>query len=259
VFGRKDKKAIASLPPLHQQLVNEQQLVATQAPAEWLALLQSWRHHDELVKKHHLPPRTLDFVLPLLRVLLEDIARDGYLGLRLDLRGPEAAGKATPPQQLQGLPPGVKSIEQHYEYDPWLALEAKLTNKAKLDVWVADVGRVREIHKRSSSGTWKIKTKRKTTQRVRVRLSLPASRPVAAPATGVPNWCRITLEREGDHTVLDGRSKYPIVIPAPHKFFNVVTPQAPGAPTAAQLNNVLLLLGEVFRWAPPARPGSVAS
>lgn len=250
MFGRKDKKTIAGLPPHHQALANEHQLVASLTATQWQELLVSLRHHNEVVKKRQLPPRTLDFIMPLLRILLVDIPSDGYLGLRADLRGPEADGKATAPQMLP-TPPRVKSIEQVFFFDPWIALEAKLNNKAKLDLWIADVVRERKIHKYSSSGKLKVKYKRKSTQRVRVRLSVPASLPVVAPATGVPPWCRISMEREGDRTTIDARSRYPIVVPD-HKrgLLNTAKPQAPGAPSQGQLNNVLLLLGEVFRWLP---------
>lgn len=259
MFGRKDKKAISSLPPLHQGLVNDQVLVASLQPAEWQSLLASLQSHDQFVKKHHLPPRTLDFLLPLLRILLEDVPRDGYLSVRADLSGPE--GKAAGPM-FQIPPPhaGIKSIKQTMLWDPWLSLEAKLTNRAKLDLQVADAVRHRQIHKRCSSGKWKVKDKRKSTQRVRVRLSVPGTVPVAPPAGGVPPWCRITMEQAGDRTHLDGRSKYPIVTPEHKKsIFSIVIPQSPGAPTHAQLNNVLLLLGEVFRWVPKSRPSQAAS
>ncbi|MBI2703806.1 MAG: hypothetical protein HYX32_00735 [Actinobacteria bacterium] len=251
MFDRKDKKAIANFPPHHQALVNEQQLVASLSRNDWHGLLVSLKQHDQLVKKHRLPPRSLDFVLPLLRILLEDVPRDGYLGLRADLRGDDAPGKVGQAQNIPPINRGVKSIEQTYHFDPWLALEAKLANRAKLDLWVADLVRVRKIHKRGSSGKMKTKFKRKSIQKVRVRLSVPASWAVVAPASGVPGWCRITMEREGDRIVLDGRSKYPIVVPdRKHGIFTAASPQVPGAPTQGQLNNVLLLIGEVFRWIP---------
>jgi hypothetical protein len=260
MFGRKDKKAIAALPQHHQALVSQQQLVASLRPAEWRELLTSLKNHGQVVRKTALPPRSLDFVLPLLRILLEDVPADGYLGLRADLSGPEVPGKVGPEQQLPANRPGVRKIEQTFAFDPWLALEAKLTNKAKLDLWVADVVRTRKIFKRSSSGKLKTKWKRKSTQRVRVRLSLPGSMAVSAPASGVPPWCRITMAREGDRIVLDARSKYAVVVPERKGgIFSAAKPQAAGAPVPAQLNNVLLLLGEVFRWVPRTATTQAAS
>src|SRR5262245_45940161 len=114
MFDRKDKKAIANFPPHHQALVNDEQLVASLSRNEWQQLLVSLKGHDQFVKKHHLPPRTLDFVLPLLRILLEDVPRDGYLGLRADLRGDEASGKIGQAQMIPPPNPRVKSIEQTF-------------------------------------------------------------------------------------------------------------------------------------------------
>ena len=254
MFGRKDRKAIATLPPLHQALVNEGQLVATLHPEQWHELLVSLRHHDELVHKHHLPPRTLDFLVPLVRVLAEDVPATGYLSVRADLRGPEGKAIGAP---IQVPPPGprVKKIIQTTMWDPWLSVEARLNNKAKADLQIADSVRERTVTAHRASGKVKTKAKRKTVQRVRVRLALPAALPVTAPASGIPSWCHITMSRDTDRIHLDGRMKYGIVVPEhKHSVFSVTPPQSPGAPTDAQLKNVLLLMGEIFRWIPKSRP-----
>jgi hypothetical protein len=262
VFGRKDKKAIAALPPLHQELVNTKQLTTSLQPAGWTELLTSLTRHEQTVMKHPLPPRVHPFIIPLFRVLLEDIPDDGYLGVRLDLRGSNAAGKSGPQMQLPVQPP-VKKCIQHMDFDPWLAVEARLSNKAKLNLWVADLVRVRDITKRGSSGKTKLKTKRKATQRVRATLSVPGNRPVASPPNGVPGWCRITMARTDNRIVLDGRSKYPVptIVEATRWSSMLGEPHqnAPGmVPIPGQLNNVLLLLGELFRWLPNATPAREA-
>jgi hypothetical protein len=236
MFGRKERKALEALPPLHRQLVEQKQLSQSLTPPQWVDLLTSIQTNQQTVHRHPLPPRTAEVVLPLLRILLEDVPDDGFLGVRLDLTGSDAAGKAGPEQSLPVAKP-VRKCLQHYEFDPWFSAEAKLNDKSKLDVWIADVVRVRRITKRSTSGKIKTKTKKKISQRLRVQLSVPGDRVVAAPAKGEPAWCRITMERDDRHTVLDGRAKYPVV-----------------GPPNNQLNNVLLLVGEVFRWVPPARP-----
>jgi hypothetical protein len=256
MFGRKEKHALEQLPPLHSQLVTEHQLSVAQTPAQWLELFTSLQTNQQVVHKHPLPPRTVDFLIPLLRVLTEDVPDVGYLGLRLDLRGSGAAGKEGPSQELPVAKP-VRKCVQHYEFDPWLSLEARLNDRSKLDLWVADVVRVRRVTKKSSSGKIKTKTKKKGTQRVRVRLSVRADRDVSAPAQGMPNWCRITMSRDERHIVLDGRAKYPIEMPRPvvsgvAAFLTPNLPSSVGPPAAGQLNNVLLLLGEVFRWVQPA-------
>ncbi|MEZ5142860.1 MAG: hypothetical protein R2726_10120 [Acidimicrobiales bacterium] len=234
MFGRKEKQAIAALPPLHQQLLHDRALTVSLPPADWSPLLRSLAHHDDTVKRHHLPPRTTGLVVPLIAALLQDVGDDGYLGIRLDLRGSDQPGKVGPAQEL--APQGrVLKCTQHTEVDPWLALEAKLADGSVLDLWVTDVVRVRKLRKRGSSGKIKYATKRKATQRVRVRLAVPADRPVRAPAAGSPGWCRVTMTRKERRVVLEARAKYP-------KANDEAT---------WQLKTLLLVLGETFRWLPP--------
>lgn len=234
MFGRKERQAIAALPPLHQQLLRDKALELSQAPAQWKPLLASLRAHQATVRRHPLPPRTNDLVVPLLAALLQDVPADSFLGMRLDLRGPDAPGKAGPAQEL--APQGrVLKCTQLFQTDPWLALHTQLDDKVVLTVWVTDVVRVRKIRKRGSSGKVKYATKSKATQRVRVRLVVPNERLVRAPATGSPAWCRVTMKRGESKVVLDAKAKYP----------------KPNNDGAWQLKTLLLVIGQVFRWLPP--------
>src|SRR5690349_11600072 len=149
MFGRKEKKALESLPPLHRQLVEQHQLTASQTPAQWNELMAGLLQNHTMVHKHPLPPRTVELVIPLLRILTEDVPADGYLGLRLDMTGSGAPGKAGIDQEIPVQKP-VRKCLQHHEFDPWLSLEARLTDKSKLDLWIADVVRVRRITKKGS-------------------------------------------------------------------------------------------------------------
>ncbi|MFN8038213.1 MAG: hypothetical protein U0Q07_03285 [Acidimicrobiales bacterium] len=235
MFGRKEKAAIAALPPLHQQLVHDRALTTSLHPADWRPLLASLQAHGQTVKHHALPERTTDLFVPLVAALLQDVDDDGYVGVRLDLRGPDQPGKVGPAQQL--TPQGrVLAGTQTTEVDPWLALEARLRDKSVLDVWVTDVVRVRKIRKRGSSGKIKHATKAKANQRVRIRLVVPAERLVRAPAAGSPAWCRVTMERKEHKVVLEAKAKYP----------------KPSNAGDWQLKTILLVLGQVFRWLPPA-------
>src|SRR5262245_56752385 len=136
MFGRKERKALEALPPLHRQLVEQHQLAASQTPAQWMELLASIQGNQPTVHKHPLPPRTLELVVPLLRILCEDVDRDGFLGLRLDLTGSGATGKIGPEQSVPVVAPVRKCI-QHFEFDPWFSLEARLQDRSKVDLWIA--------------------------------------------------------------------------------------------------------------------------
>src|SRR5438874_2489874 len=96
MFGKKEKQAIAALPPLHQALITDHAIAVTQSPAQWSELFASLATHDISVHKHPLPPRTLEVLVPLIRVLSQDVAPLAGIGVRADLRGPDAAGKVGP-------------------------------------------------------------------------------------------------------------------------------------------------------------------
>lgn len=243
MFGRKEKRALEALPPLHQTLVNERTLSATMTPPAWAELTSSLTHNDEALhrRKHHLPPRVNAVVVPLVRLLSQDIAPDGQLGLTVDVRGHDAPGKSYPPTPVPPTRPGVLKVEQIISVDPWLAVSAVLQDRSTVDLWVTDVVRTRKIKKRSSSGKTKFKTKEKAAQRVRARVVLPRGSTVRVPPTPSPRWCQVTSRTTGNRPVLTAKARYDIAYPDP----------------AWQLRMILLVLSETFRWAGD-QPGAAA-
>lgn len=237
MFGRKEKAALAALPPQHRSLAADHVLAVAQTPRQWDELFQSLANHEQLVRRHPLPPRVREILLPLVRVVGQDVEPDAAIGVTADLRGPDAPGKVHPGRQLQPVFP-VTRIEETVSWDPWLVLSADLRNGAHLDLTVVDVARIHQLRKRSSSGKTKLKTKRKASQRLAVTLKTAKDAvvvpPPPSPATG---WLRVSAQPKGNRHVVSAKAKYPL----------------PAAPAAGwQLNTIMLATAEVFRWVPAA-------
>src|SRR5688572_27095080 len=111
MFGRKEKAALAALPPQHRSLAADHVLAVAQTPRQWDELFQSLSMHEQSVRKHPLPPRVREILLPLVRVLGQDVEPDAVIGITADLRGPDAPGKVHPGRQLQPIRP-VTKIEE---------------------------------------------------------------------------------------------------------------------------------------------------
>ena len=233
MFGRKEKAAVAALPAQHRALAVEQVLSVAQTPAQWDELFASLTQHEQLVRKHPLPPRVRDVVVPLVRALSEDVEPDGIIGATIDLRGPEARGKLHPGRQLPAIAP-VTRIEEQIAWDPWLVLRVGLRHGAQLDLNVTDTVRIQELRKRSRSGKTKFKTKRKANQRIAVTLKTAkgavVTPPPPSPATG---WLRMSSTAKDTRHVVGAKGKYPLPDPV-----------APGW----QLKTVMLAIAETFRW-----------
>jgi hypothetical protein len=235
MFGRKEKAALAALPPQHRSLAADHVLAVAQTARQWDELFQSLTMHEQLVRRHPLPPRVREVLLPLVRVLSQDVGPDGVIGATADLRGPEVPGKLHPGRPLQPVPP-VTKIDETVSWDPWLVLSADLRNGAHLDVTLVDVGRIHKLRKRSSSGKTKWKTKRKASQRIAITLKTAKGAVVVPPPPSpATQWLRVSAQPKGTRHVISAKAKYPL--PS--------TPQ-PGW----QLNTIMLAVAEVFRWVP---------
>ncbi|MEU6040912.1 hypothetical protein ABZ801_36520 [Actinomadura sp. NPDC047616] len=169
MFWRKQRAAIDTFHPLHQQLIWQRGLSVTMRPAEWEALIQSLARHGESVRRRKWAPpaRVTTVLVPLLRVVCADMAPNGGLGVTLDLRGPKAPGKLTPRQKFPGRRP-VRSIIEWWSHDPWLRLRADLRDGSVLELSVVDRVRYRKVHKVNPRGKHKTKLKTKTVHRVDV-------------------------------------------------------------------------------------------
>jgi hypothetical protein len=235
MFGRKEKAALAALPPQHRSLAADHVLAVAQTPRQWDELFQSLAMHEQSVRRHPLPPRVREILLPLVRVLGQDVEPDAVIGITADLRGPDTPDKLHPGRQLQPIFP-VTKIDETVSWDPWLVLSADLRNGAHLDVTIVDVGRIHKLRKRSSSGKTKWKTKRKASQRIAITLKTAKDAVVVAPRPSpATQWLRVSAQPKGSRHVVSAKAKYPLVDAA-----------QPGW----QLNTIMLAIAEVFRWVP---------
>ncbi len=239
MFGHKEKAAIAELSPQHQALLNDQRLAVTQSSAQWAQLFAELAVPHPVIHRHHLPPRTLDVVVPIIRVISEDVDPTTGIGVRLDLRGAGAPEKVVAHQDLP-THGSITKLEQTIEWDPWLVVDTDLRNDFHLELSVTDVVRTHNIRKRSASGKTKHKTKAKGTQRVAAKLTTPKGRGVVPPApSAATSWMAVTAKPKGSRFLVSAQGKYPLP----------VAPQ-PGW----QVNTVLLVLAELFRWVAPEAP-----
>lgn len=242
MFWRKQRAAIERFHPLHQGLVWQRTLSATLPAAEWAAVLNSTAQHATTVRrgKWRLPPRFESVVVPLIRVLSEDLGRKGTLGLTLDLRGAQGIPEKQGPTRELAVRRPIRSIKEWFLHDPWLTLRAELRDGSVLFVSVADRVRVRKIHKVNPRGKHKWKTKTKTVHRVNAVRRLPKHagvRPAVRPPAG------IAVKVRGDERlVIRSAAKLPA-----------------GPDDRALTDQILVVLTELFRWTPPGagsrRPG----
>ncbi|WP_219471700.1 hypothetical protein [Nonomuraea rhizosphaerae] len=227
MFWRKTRRAIDGFHPLHQKLIWEHVLSAALPRSEWMALLASLSRHNELVRRRKwaLPPRTESVVVPLIRVLCEDVGR-GTVGLTADLRG--HAGKEGPRQQLPVRRP-VRSAEQWWVRDRWLSARSELRDGSVFTLDVVDVVRKRRIVKVNPRGKRKTKQKTKGVQRILTSRALAKGQASAQPGTPPPPWIRVKVRR-GPKTVIRAGAKVPLPV------------------EREQVRAILTVAAEPFRW-----------
>jgi hypothetical protein len=241
MFWRKTRGAIGRFHPAHQQLTLERTLSLSARPGDWATVLSSLSQHETSVKrrKWRLPPRTTTVLVPLIHVLCEDAGPDGGLGLAVDFRGPDVPGKSGPKHEV---PAGgrIRKITQWFTMDPWLQVRAELRDGSVLEIRVTDRTRHRRIHRVSSSGKHKWKTKKKAVQRIDARRTLPrgvvAHRPTASP----PGWI-VVRRKDGKRTTLNAIAKLGRV-PSDQEQFQAI----------------LTVVTELFRWTRPESAGRTA-
>lgn len=235
MFGRKKKAALAALPPQHRSLATDHYLAVAQTPTQWDELFASLAQHELLVRKQPLPHRALEILLPIVKVLGQDVGPKGVIGVTADLRGPDAPGKVHPGRNLEPIPPVMK-IDEQISWDPWLVVSADLRNGAHVDLTVVDITRIHKLRKRSQSGKTKTKTKTKVSQRITVTLKTARDAAVVPPPPSpATNWIRVSARPKGNRQLVVAKAKYPV---------------APMPQPGWQLNIIMLTLAEVFRWVP---------
>jgi hypothetical protein len=239
MFWRKTKAAIGRFHPLHQELIWQRGLNATMRPADWAVLLQSLAQHDTVVKRRKWAPpnRVRSVLVPLIRVLSQDMAPGGALSIAADLRGADVPAKLTPHRELPVQRP-VRSVKEWYSIDPWLRIRAELRDGGVLELSVTERTRYRRIHKVNPRGKHKHKTKTKSVQRIVATRTLARGAAVRQPAGPPPRWIAVRV-RTGGRTVIRASAKVAMTGDA-----------------AGMVEQILTVSTEPFRWTPPglARP-----
>jgi hypothetical protein len=241
MFWRRTREAIGRFHPTHQRLTLERTVEASSGPGEWAAVLASLSRHEATVKrrKWRLPPRTTAVLVPLIHVLSEDTAPDGTIGVAADFRGLKAPGKTGPEHDL---PAGgrIRRITEWFVLDPWLQTRAELRDGSVLEIRVTDRVRYRRIHRVDAGGKHKWKTKKKAVQRIDAKRTLARDAAVRRPDTAPPAWIRVRL-KDGKRVALNATAKLPRV------------PEE-----SDQLQAILTVVAELFRWTPPQVSGRTA-
>lgn len=235
MFWRKTRAAIEGFHPVHQGLIWQRTASVTLPPSEWDAVVASLARHAETVKrrKWRLPDRTVAVLVPLIRVLCEDVAPKGAIGITADLRGPKVPEKTGPSRKFPGRG-RVRNITEWFAHDPWLAVRAELRDGSVLEVTVTDRVRYRKIHKVNPRGKHKVKTKSKAVQRITARRTLQPGQEVRRPDGPPPRSVGVRI-KSAKRTVISATTK---LGPAPTE--------------QDQLQWILAVATEPFRWTPPA-------
>ncbi|GLY75942.1 hypothetical protein [Actinoallomurus iriomotensis] len=241
MFWRKTREAIGRFHPAHQHLTLERTVTGSAGPGEWAAVLASLSQHETTVKrrKWQLPSRTTAVLVPLIHVLSEDTAPDGAIGVTADFRGLKEPGKKGPEQDLP-VSGRVRRLTEWFVVDPWLQVRAELRDGSVLEIQVTDRVRHREIHRVNPRGKHKYKTKKKAVQRIDAKRTLARDAAVRRPGTPPPAWVQVRL-KDGKRTALNATAKLPRV------------PEEND-----QLQAILTVVAELFRWTPPQTSGRTA-
>ena len=228
LWGRA-RAAIRQLHPLHRSLVESRCLVATLPPGGWQELIAALGTHHTVLpqRKHGLPDRVWTTFVPLLQVLSQDVDPAGTIEVALDLRGPDAPGKSGPQVKVR---PGVG--EKH-QVDPWLRIRAKLRDGSRLQLVLTTRVRLRTITRRNPRGKVKRKQRQRALGVVTATRTLPAGCPLTRPPTPPPAWIRVGLRTEP-------------------KVVLRVAAKGPQPSVRDELQVVLAVMSELFRWTPAA-------
>lgn len=201
---------------------------------EWDALIRGLARHESVVRRRRwrLPARTRTALVPLVRVLTEDMRPDGVLSVALDLRGPKFPEKTGPRHEMPVQRP-VTSMKQWFVVDPWLRLRAELRDGSVLELAVTDRIRYRRIRKRNPRGKIKVKYKTKKVLRVDATRRLAKAAAVRRPASPPPGWIVVRV-KDGPRPVIRATAKIPAA-----------------ADERALVEPILTVSTELFRWTPP--------
>jgi hypothetical protein len=241
MFWRKTRDAIGRFHPVHQRLTLERTVSAAHPPGEWATVVAGLARHEATVRrrKWRMPPRVAGVLVPLVQALAEDTAPGGVIAVAADLRGSRPAEKAGPRREL---PVGgrVRKLVEWFVVDPWLRVRAELRDGSVVEIHVTDRIRHRKISTVTPKRKYKTKHKTKSAQRIVARRTLPKGAVPARPGTPPPAWVQVRV-KDGRRTALRATGKLPRV-PA----------------DGEQLQAILTVTAEVFRWTAPRATGRTA-
>lgn len=158
-------------------------------------------------KQPPLPPDTWTMeVVPLLRVLAEDVKVGTPITLRVDLRGPKLPDKVVARGRLPGVG-RVRHIDETIYRDAWFSLAARLVDGTRVGVDLTDRVRHRKVAKKSASGKYKTKEKDKASRRIQVEVAgrvgehdlVVPTPPPRLPVYSKPGASRPTVTARLDH------------------------------------------------------------
>ena len=150
-------------------IVSQSLIVAVVALVVLIAAIVYYRRF----KKLDLPNNLRKFVLPLLRLLREDMESTAPLALKCDLRGGQLEEKKTGAATSLPAGYGVVSATQTLYTDPWISGATTLADGSKLDWEIVDHIRRRDVTKRNARGKTKYKTKYKIRRQIDVKIGFP--------------------------------------------------------------------------------------
>lgn len=217
-----------ALPPMHRDLARESRIGVRMMPQDWEWLLASLQRHDEYMLKsgkHALPTDFRQGALPLLRVLLADVAPGQPVALSFQDPDPNYGPKVSVPDV--GIRRGTT---ERFSFDTPIMAEAVLRDGSKLFVRVLRRQRLREW-RRTRNGKTKWKSKVKDSFRVEAVLVLPKGIKAVHPSSPPPRGID-TKVKQGTRDRITVRGKLGQQING-NMFFDAMT--------------------EAFRWSPRTR------
>lgn len=142
-------------------------------------IIQLFRH--KRLKSKDVGNELRDFVLPLMKLMRDDIGELEPVSLTLDLSGltKEKAGRRE--RQSKRYP----KTDTTYYTDPWFSLDARLRDKTRLNCEIIDQVRHKKVKKKNPRGKIKTKTKLKTKRIIRGVLGFPTARYALDTGAGV--------------------------------------------------------------------------
>ncbi len=132
-------------------------------------IVQLFRH--KRLKSKDVGNELRDFVLPLIRLMRDDISERDPVRLEIDLSGLNKDKATQRERQRKHYP----KTDTTYYTNPWFTLDARLVDKTRLNCAIIDQVRRKEVTKKNPRGKIKTKVKSKTKRIIRGELGFSAA------------------------------------------------------------------------------------